>query len=132
MPNTPQYPFGYGLSYTKFNYSPVRVSKQLFSRGESITVSVDVTNAGDYDGTEIVQLYVRDLVGSVTRPVKELKGFERTFLSKGQTKTISFNISTDDLKFYTASMAFEAEPGEFDIWVGGDSDTENVVRVVLE
>jgi beta-glucosidase len=89
-----------------------------------ISVSVDVTNSGDYDGKEVVQLYIRDVVGSVTRPVKELKGFKKVNIKKGETKTVTFNISVEDLKFYNYDLDFVAEPGIFQVFVGTDSTTE--------
>lgn len=122
MPNAPLYPFGFGLSYTTFTYDPMTVSKSLFSMNESLTVSVRVTNSGKREGEEIVQLYVRDLVGSVTRPVKELKGFEKIKLAAGESKNVIFNLSANDLAFHTADMTYAAEPGEFWIMVGPDSE----------
>jgi beta-glucosidase len=122
--NSPLYSFGYGMSYTTFDYSKVKVSADKIKFNEKLTISVDVTNTGKYDGQEVAQLYVRDLVGSVTRPVKELKGFERIDLKKGETKTVTFEISSDDLRFYNSEMKFTAEVGQFEIFVGGNSDTE--------
>ena len=97
----------------------------------SITVSVDVTNTGIYDGKEVVQLYVRDLVGTVTRPVKELKGFKKVLIPKGETKTVTFNLTYDDLKFYNYNIDFIAEPGDFQVFVGTNSDTDNMATFVL-
>ncbi|HZV70022.1 MAG TPA: glycoside hydrolase family 3 N-terminal domain-containing protein [Saprospiraceae bacterium] len=122
IPNSPLYPFGYGLSYTTFKYDSIQLDQTEFSMKETLMVSVNVTNTGDRDGEEIVQLYVRDLVGSVTRPVKELKGFEKIKLAKGEHKMVNFKLTTDDLAFYTADMKFEAEPGKFWIMVGPDSE----------
>ncbi len=120
-PNTPLYPFGYGLSYTRFTYSPVTLSKASIKPGEPLTASVTVTNSGARDGEEVVQLYVRDLVGSVTRPVKELKGFRKIPLRKGESKTVSFILTDADLAFTRADMSWGAEPGDFKLWIGPSS-----------
>lgn len=122
--NEPLYPFGYGLSYTRFEYSNFKLDKSLMTMDGKISVSVDVANTGDYDGKEVVQLYIRDLVGSVTRPVKELKGFQKIMIKKGETVTVSFKIDIDDLKFYNSSLDFVAEPGMFQVFVGTDSSTK--------
>ena len=122
--NEPLYPFGYGLSYTTFKYGDITLDKNSMSNGDSINVSVEVTNTGDYDGKEIVQLYIRDLVGSVTRPVKELKGFQKIDLKKGESKTVTFTISVEDLKFYNYDLEFVAEPGEFEVAIASSSDFE--------
>ncbi|NVK85189.1 MAG: glycoside hydrolase family 3 C-terminal domain-containing protein, partial [Cytophagia bacterium] len=119
--NEPLYPFGYGLSYTTFEYSNLKLSSNELSNDGSITVNVTVKNTGKYEGKEVVQMYIRDLVGSVTRPVKELKGFEKISLTPGESKQVSFTISTDDLKFYTRDMSFKAEPGDFKVFVGTSS-----------
>ena len=121
--NSPLFPFGFGLSYTNFSYANLKVSSNKISRNETLRISVNITNSGNYDGAETVQLYVKDIVGSVTRPVKELKRFEKVVIKKGETKTISFEITADDLKFYDKNMKFTAEPGDFEIFVGGNSDT---------
>ena len=120
--NEPLYPFGYGLSYTKFNYGNLKLSSETMAMNGNMTVSVDITNSGDYDGKEVVQLYIRDLVGSVTRPVRELKGFQKVMIKKGETKTVTFDISVEDLKFYNSQLDFVAEPGMFQIFVGTDSN----------
>ena len=120
--NEPLYPFGYGLSYTKFDYSNLKLSADQMNQDGSIDVSVDVTNSGDYDGKEVVQLYIRDLVGSVTRPVKELKGFQKVEIKKGETKTVNFNLTVEDLKFYNYNLDHVAEPGDFEVFVGTNSD----------
>ena len=130
--NEPVYPFGYGLSYTTFKYENLQLSSGTMHENDTLTVSVDVTNTGDYDGKEVVQLYVRDLVGSVTRPVKELKGFQKVALKKGETKTVSFNLTVEDLKFYNYDLDFVAEPGEFEVFVGGDSNTELKETFILQ
>ncbi len=121
-PNTPLYPFGYGLSYTTFEYSDVRLSSEFFKSGEELRVSVDVTNGGSRAGTEVVQLYVRDLIGSVTRPVKELKGFRKIDLEPGESREVTFTLRSEDLAFYTGSGEWKAEPGDFRVFVGGSSD----------
>lgn len=122
--NTPIYPFGYGLSYSRFDYSNFKLSTNSLAKGGKITVSVDVKNNSTVDGKEVVQLYLRDLFGSVTRPVKELKGFELTSIKAGQTKTINFTIDEKMLEFYTANEKWEAEPGDFKVFVGTDSATK--------
>ncbi len=123
--NEPLYSFGYGLSYTKFDYSNLKLSSNQLTKSGSITVSIDVKNTGNYDGKEIVQLYIRDLVGSITRPVKELKGFQKVEIKRGETKTVSFTITEEDLKFYNQNLDFVAEPGKFEVFVGTNSDTKN-------
>ncbi|WBX97778.1 beta-glucosidase BglX [Chryseobacterium gambrini] len=119
--NTPLYPFGYGLSYTKFNYSDVTVSNANPKGNQTIQASVTVTNTGSYDGAEVVQLYIRDMVGSITRPVKELKGFQKVMLKKGESKKVTFNITPENLKFYNGDLKYDWEPGEFDIMIGTNS-----------
>ncbi len=122
MPNAPLYPFGYGLSYTTFAYDSMIVSGKEFGMKETLTCTVKVTNTGSRSGEEIVQLYVRDLVGSVTRPVKELKGFEKIKLAPGESKNVTFKVTSKDLAFHTADMTLAAEPGDFWIMVGPDSE----------
>lgn len=119
--NDPLYPFGYGLSYTSFAYSNLRLNRQNFKPGGSITASIDVRNTGAIEGKEVVQLYIQDLVGSATRPVKELKGFEKINLKPGESKTVNFNITEEDLKFYNTALKFVAEPGDFKVYVGSNS-----------
>jgi beta-glucosidase len=119
--NDPLYPFGYGLSYTNFTYGDLKLSSTSLKGNQTLTASVELTNSGKYDGAEVVQLYIRDMVGSVTRPVKELKGFQKVFLKAGETKTITFRIAPDDLKFYNYDLKYDWEPGEFMIMVGGNS-----------
>lgn len=121
VPNEPLYPFGFGLSYTTFTYGDVVLSQPELTEGQTITVRCRVTNSGSRDGEEVVQLYVQDLVGSVTRPVKELKGFQKVMLKAGETKEISFTLTTDELKFYRADMSYGFEPGAFKVFVGGNS-----------
>lgn len=122
--NSPLYPFGYGLSYTTFAYSNLKISNAKPKFNEKIKVTVDVANTGNYDGAEVVQLYVKDAVGSVTRPVRELKGFEKIQLKKGEKKTVTFEISSEDLKFYNIDMKNTAEPGDFTLFVGGNSNAD--------
>jgi beta-glucosidase len=120
-PNTPLYPFGFGLSYTTFTYANLRVNRNEIDRTGQLRVTVTLTNSGTRTGAEIVQLYVRDLVGSVTRPVKELKGFQRVELPPGESRDVTFTLSAGDLAFYTAAGRWEAEPGEFKVFVGSNS-----------
>ncbi|MBX3256807.1 MAG: beta-glucosidase BglX [Chitinophagaceae bacterium] len=119
--NDPLYPFGFGLSYTTFSYSDITLSKSSFKPGEKITASVTVTNTGNVSGKEVVQLYIRDMVGSITRPVKELKGFQKIELKAGESKNISFTISAEDLMFYNSDLKFVAEPGDFKVFIGTNS-----------
>jgi beta-glucosidase len=121
VPNEPLYPFGYGLSYTTFKYANLKLSAPAFKRGEKLGVTVEVSNTGRYDGTETAQLYLRCITGSVTRPVKELKGFQQVFLRPGETRTLRFELSEEDLKFYGLDMQFAAEPGEYEVFVGTNS-----------
>jgi beta-glucosidase len=122
---SPLFPFGFGLSYTTFTYSDLKISADKINRKESLKIEVEITNTGNFDGAEVVQLYIKDLVGSVTRPVKELKRFDKVFLKKGEKKVVSFEISSEDLKFYDKNMNFNSETGTFEIFVGGNSDTQN-------
>ncbi len=119
--NDPVYPFGFGLSYTNFSYSDLKLSSNSLKGNQTLTASVTLTNNGSFDGKEVVQLYIRDLVGSITRPVKELKGFQKIFLKAGESKTVSFNITTEDLKFYNSNLIYDWEAGDFVIMVGGNS-----------
>ncbi len=129
--NDPLYPFGFGLSYTNFSYSDITLSSNTMKPDGKIEVSVSVTNTGNYDGKEVVQLYIRDLVGSVTRPVKELKDFSKVFIKKGETKKVSFTIDIEDLKFYNYELKHVAEPGEFKVFVGGNSRDVKEASFVL-
>lgn len=131
-PNTPLYVFGHGLSYTSFEYSNFKLSAPTIGFSDTLTVSTTITNTGNYDGHEVVQLYVHDKVGSVTRPVKELKGFEKIFLEKGESKTVSFDLTVEDLKFYNSKMEFNVEPGEFEIAIKGTSDFDFEEVFMLE
>jgi beta-glucosidase len=126
-PNTPLYPFGYGLSYTTYKYSAITLNKASFNRGDEIEASVEITNAGNYDGDEIVQLYVRDRVGNVTRPVKELKAFKRINIKEGETVKVSFTLPLSDLSYYHEDMSYDYDPGEFELFIGPDSDTKEFV-----
>jgi beta-glucosidase len=119
---TPLYPFGYGLSYTQFEYSQLLMSADELMIGESVTISFDLTNAGKYEGEEIVQLYIRDPVCSVTRPVKELRGFQKVHLNPGEIQAVIFQLSTDELRFYNQNMEYVVEPGEFEIMIGSSSE----------
>ncbi len=122
LPNSPKFPFGYGLSYTTFSYSDIKLNSTILRPGKALTASVVITNSGKYDGKETVQLYIRDMVGSVVRPVKELKGFQQIFLKAGESKTITFKITTDDLKFYNDKLIYNYEPGDFKIFIGTNSE----------
>ena len=122
-PNTPLYPFGHGLSYTTFEYSEIKLSNNKVRESEILKVSSIITNTGEYDGHEVVQLYIHDKVASITRPVKELKDFKKIFLRKGESKTVTFEINSDDLKFYNNGKLM-IESGEFEIAISGTSDFE--------
>lgn len=119
--NDPLYVFGYGLSYTQFTYSDVVLDKKIMSDDGKITARIKVTNSGKYDGRETVQLYIRDLVGSITRPVKELKAFQQVFIKKGETKELSFELTARDLAFYNRNLSLVAEKGDFKLFIGSDS-----------
>lgn len=119
--NEPIYPFGYGLSYTTFTYGDIQLDKNTMLADDNINATITVSNTGNYDGEEVVQLYIRDLVGSVTRPVKELKGFQKVFLKKGESRDITFEIGMEDLKFYNHDLEFLAEPGDFKLFIGTNS-----------
>jgi beta-glucosidase len=130
-PNTPLYPFGYGLSYTTFKYSDIKLNKESFRMSDLIIASVDIINTGDRDGEEIVQLYMRDLIGDVTRPVKELKGFKKVHINKGETITVAFTISPDDLAYYHQNMSFSVDPGNFELFIGTNSEeTRNKIFTI--
>ena len=130
--NNPLYPFGYGLSYTTFSYGTPKLSSTHLREGGEIKVSVDVTNTGSYDADEIVQMYIRDLESSVSRPVKELKGFQRITLKKGETQTVTFTITPEVLKFYNQNLDYQYEPGDFDVMIGPNSDVVQTLRFTLE
>lgn len=132
IPNEPLYPFGYGLSYTTFTYSDIRMdSSELLPEG-TIHASVRITNTGSRTGTETVQMYIRDLVGSVTRPVIELKGFHKITLAPGESRDVSFQISENMLRFYDINMQYRSEPGEFEVFIGSDSTTDNKAAFTLK
>ncbi|MEO8416195.1 MAG: glycoside hydrolase family 3 C-terminal domain-containing protein, partial [Ginsengibacter sp.] len=122
LPNSPKFPFGYGLSYTTFSYDDIKLNANSFNPGQTLTASVVVANTGKYDGKETVQLYIRDMVGSVVRPVKELKGFQQVFLKAGESKTVVFKIIADDLKFYNGKLEYKFESGDFKIFIGANSE----------
>lgn len=130
--NEPLYPFGYGLSYTTFAYSDIHLSSTEMSADGELTATVTVTNTGSRDGAEVVQLYIRDLVGSITRPVKELKGFEKIFLKAGESRKVSFSITPELLKFYNYDLQFVCEPGDFDVMIGGNSRDVKKARFLLK
>lgn len=131
VPNEPLYPFGYGLSYTTFDYSEPQLSQSTMTPAQSITVSTRVKNTGDRTGIETVQFYIRDLVGSITRPVKELKHFQKVELKPGEEKTVEYKLSVDDLKFYDSDLKYVAEPGEFEVFCGVDSSNLKKAKFIL-
>ncbi|TWV12564.1 beta-glucosidase BglX [Bacteroidaceae bacterium HV4-6-C5C] len=130
--NDPLYPFGYGLSYTNFSYSDVTLSANKMDMKGSVTASVTVTNTGKRDGAEVVQLYIHDLVGSITRPIKELKGFERINLRAGESRKVTFTITPDLLRFYNYDLKHVAEPGDFDVMIGTNSQNVKTTRLILK
>jgi beta-glucosidase len=129
VPNEPLYPFGYGLSYTQFEYGAIQVSSKQLKGNQKLTVTVPVKNTGKYAGKEVVQLYIRDEVGSITRPVQELKGFNKIELAPGETKNVSFEITAELLKFYNGDLKFDWESGDFQIMVGTNSKDVQVEKV---
>ena len=129
--STPLFPFGYGLSYTRYAYSNLRLSQDRIPGDGKVTVSVDVKNCGDRDGEEIVQLYIRDLYSSVTRPVMELKDFRRVKLAKGETKTVDFTLPASKLAFYNDDMDWVVEAGYYKIMVGGSSLEKDLLNINL-
>lgn len=125
LQNSPRFPFGFGLSYSNFSIGDLALSSDKISmKGDKLNVTVKVQNTGNYDGEEVVQLYIRDLVGCVVRPVKELKGFQKIFLKKGESKTVSFSLSANDLKFYNDQIQLINEPGDYEIFVGNSSEAK--------
>ncbi len=130
--NDPLYPFGFGLSYSNFDYSDVKLSSTQIDANGELTASVTVTNNSKVDGAEVVQLYIRDVVGSVTRPVKELKGFEKVFIKAGESKAVNFKITPEMLKFYDYDLNFVFEPGDFDVMIGGNSRDVKNARFTLK
>lgn len=130
-PNEPLYPFGYGLSYTDFEYSDFRLDGSMLDKSGALTATVTVTNSGTREGDEIVQFYIRDIMASVARPVKEQKHFERISLKPGESRDVSFRITPDDLKFYDSRLEYVAEPGEFQVMAGPDSDRVDILSFYL-
>lgn len=131
IPNTPLYPFGYGLSYAKFHYSDLKLSKDTMQEGETLDACITIKNEGEYGGTETVQLYIRDCVGSVVRPRKELKSYQKVELQPGEVKCVTFKITEEMLRFYKADSTFGSEKGEFHVFIGTDSSTEEYVSFEL-
>ena len=129
LDNDPKFPFGFGLSYTQFKYDDINLSSATLKGNQTLNISVAVSNAGNYDGEEVVQLYIRDIVGKVIRPVKELKGFKKVFIKKGETKTVIFTLKPENLKFYDDDLNYDWESGEFDIMVGTDSENVQTKRI---
>lgn len=119
---TPLYPFGYGLSYTRFKLSKLLLSTPILRRGDRLDVSVELTNTGTRAGDTVVQLYLQDVVASISRPVKELKGFQKVMLKAGERTLVTFTLDENDLKFYDAQLRYAAEPGEFKVQIGLDSN----------
>ncbi|MDD2821027.1 MAG: fibronectin type III-like domain-contianing protein, partial [Flavobacterium sp.] len=119
--NTPLYPFGYGLSYSKFEYSDMQLTSNSFAKNGKIEVSVNIKNTGKVTGKEVVQMYIRDLIGSITRPVKELKGFEMIELKPNETKKVVFLIDEKTIQYFTANAKWESESGDFKVFIGGSS-----------
>jgi hypothetical protein len=131
MDNKPLYYFGYGLSYTRFRFANLRLDKGKIKLNGSLKVKVEVTNTGKIEGDEIIQLYIRDKVSSVTRPVKELKGFRRISLKPTETKTVTFEITPEHLAFHDINMKYVVEPGDFEVMVGNSSRDEDLLKTIL-
>ncbi|SMC34158.1 glycoside hydrolase family 3 N-terminal domain-containing protein [Chryseobacterium sp. YR221] len=129
LDNDPKYPFGYGLSYTDFKYSDMILSAVSLTGNQTLNISVTVSNTGKYDGEEVVQLYIRDLFGKVVRPVKELKGFQKIFIKKGESKKVDFKLTPEELKFFDEDLNFDWESGEFDIMIGTHSQNVQTKRI---
>jgi beta-glucosidase len=121
IPNEPVYPFGFGLSYTSFDYSDIRLSKNQLKGDETLTASVTLSNSGNLTGEEVVQLYIQDPVATVSRPVKELKNFKKVLLKPGENKEVTMEITTKDLMFYNSDLKYDWEPGDFIIYIGTNS-----------
>lgn len=132
IPNKPLYPFGHGLSYTSFEISKVALSTDRMKKGEVIKASATVRNTGDVKGKEVVQMYLQDVTGSVARPKRELKGFEKIELCPGEEKTVIFEINEEMLRFYDIEMKYVSEPGAFKVYIGESSSTENEASFVLQ
>ena len=131
IPNEPLYPFGYGLSYTHFEYGAIKLSSNKISKNNPITASIQITNTGNVAGAEVVQLYIHDKVRSITQPVKELKGFKKIYVEKNQTQTIQFTIDEKMLRFYNSNLKFVSEKGEFEIMIGTNSNELKVAKLEL-
>jgi len=129
--NSPLYSFGYGLSYTKFSYSDLKISSNSMTKNSKINASVTVSNTGSFKGEEVVQLYLRDIVGSIARPMKELKGFEKIELNPGESKTVNFEIDNSLLEFYSYNNIWESEPGKFQLFIGTDSNVSDYKEFYL-
>ncbi len=129
LDNDPKFPFGFGLSYTQFKYSDMKLSSTNLKGNQTLNINVNVANTGKYDGEEVVQLYIRDLFGKVVRPVKELKGFHKVFIKKGENKTLNFTLTPENLKFYDDELNYDWEGGEFDIMIGTDSQHVQTKRI---
>ena len=129
--NGPLYPFGFGLSYTTYAYSPVTLSASEMPVNGSVTASVTVTNTGDRDGDEIVQLYIHDIYATSTRPVKELKGFKKVHIAAGQSAQVDFTITADELSYYNHDLKWVCDPGDFEIFVSPDSRQGDPVRLTV-
>jgi beta-glucosidase len=121
LPKGPRYPFGFGLSYTTFGYSDLKISASIMKENETIDISFSLTNNGTYAGEEVAQFYLRDKVASVSRSIRELKGFRKVILQPGESKTIHFTVNKEKLSFYNSKLEWVAEPGEFDIMIGSSS-----------
>jgi len=129
VPNSPLFPFGYGLSYTTFSYGDINLSNTQLQGNQTLKASISVTNTGKYDGAEVVQLFIRDVVGSNTRPVKELKGFRKVMLKAGESKTVSFDITPEELKYYNNDLKYDWESGDFEIMIGTNSHDVKSVTI---
>ena len=133
IPNTPLYPFGYGLSYTKFTYSDITASADSMTADETIKLSVTVTNTGDFDGADVVQLYLSDMAATrVSRPLRQLKDFKRVELKKGESETVTFEINEEMLRFLNYDGEIKSEPGKFTAYVGNSSSTDRKVEFTLK
>ncbi|MBO7246936.1 MAG: glycoside hydrolase family 3 C-terminal domain-containing protein, partial [Bacteroidaceae bacterium] len=130
--NEPLYPFGYGLSYTTFEYGPVTLNSDKISQGETISAGIMVTNTGNVAGKEVVQMYIQDVVGSTTRPVRELKGFQKIYLEPGERRIVTFEITPELMSHYNSELKLVAESGEFIVYIGPDSRTKNSASFVLK
>ena len=131
-PTTPLYPFGHGLTYTKFEYSDITLSSDKLTKNSTITASVTITNVGKCEGSEVVQMYIHDVAATlISRPIKELKGFEKITLAPGQSKTVSFEINEPMLRFYNADMQYASEKGKFDLFIGESSASNKITSFEL-